>query len=317
MNFVLRIDKKVIAWLMAAVWLPAATLGQALPLQFGTATNNILDPRGFPLSTTNGNPPGSNGKAPTTAYQTALHLPIESPTREQFQSLISFGGVAPSVQPDLVLALNAQVSSLPNWLSDGTDLSRVPSLPSGSGWTGNFSSDTTGRSNYWVSQAGVITTALNNLGASFAADPVQRRLLQHAALYDFIANDNLVSPFASVASDSSMSTVASNPVLLSSYLHLIETPLELNGVRDPAVLNAALFQPYLITLSGIFKVLNPTQVSEGYALLGDDDVRIELIEEFKVVDKKELLKREAEYINSIQCVNKTFKNDKSRCGEFL
>ena len=269
MNFVLRIDKKVIAWLMAAVWLPAATLGQALPLQFGTATNNILDPRGFPLSTTNGNPPGSNGKAPTTAYQTALHLPIESPTREQFQSLISFGGVAPSVQPDLVLALNAQVSSLPNWLSDGTDLSRVPSLPSGSGWTGNFSSDTTGRSNYWVSQAGVITTALNNLGASFAADPVQRRLLQHAALYDFIANDNLVSPFASVASDSSMSTVASNPVLLSSYLHLIETPLELNGVRDPAVLNAALFQPYLITLSGIFKVLNPTQVSEGYALLGD------------------------------------------------
>ena len=55
----------------------------------------------------------------------------------------------------------------------------------------------------------------------------------------------------------------------------------------------------------------------SYALLGDDDVRIELIEEFKVVDKKELLKREAEYINSIQCVNKTFKNDKSRCGEFL
>ena len=55
----------------------------------------------------------------------------------------------------------------------------------------------------------------------------------------------------------------------------------------------------------------------SYALLGDDDVKIELVEQFNVIDKKELLKKEAEYINTISCVNKTFKNDKSRCGEFL
>ena len=96
MNLAFRLDKKAFVWLMAAALFTLTASGQTLPLQFGTAVYNSLDPRGFPLSTTNGNPPGSNGKAPTTAYQTALHLPIESPTREQFQSLISLGGVAPS-----------------------------------------------------------------------------------------------------------------------------------------------------------------------------------------------------------------------------
>ncbi len=269
MNIALRIDNKVFAWLMAAVLLPVAALGQALPLQFGTADLNALDPRGFPLSTTNGSPPGSNGKGPSTAYQTALHLPIESPSREQFQSLISVGGVAPSVQPDLVLALNRQAPGLPAWLSDGTDLSHVPSLPSGLGWTGNFISDAVSRTNYWVSQSAIITTALNNLGSAFAADPTQQRLLLHPALYDFIANDNLVSPFASIASDGPMSTVVSNPGLYASYQHLIATPLELNGVRDPVVLNAALYNPVYIVFSSFFNYLNATQLAEGNALLGD------------------------------------------------
>ena len=55
----------------------------------------------------------------------------------------------------------------------------------------------------------------------------------------------------------------------------------------------------------------------SHLLIGDDDVCIKMLEEFKVINKKELLKKEAEYINKIVCVNKTFKNDVKRCGEFL
>ena len=269
MNLALRLDKKVFAWLMAAAWLSLTASSQTLPLQFGTALFNQLDLRGFPLSTTNGNPPGSNGKAPTTAYQTALHLPIESPTREQFQSHISLGGVAPSVQPDLVVVLNAQVSGLPTWLSDNTDLSRVSALRLGDGWNRNLNSDPIGRTNYWVGQSGFLTTALNNLRAAFAVDPTLRRLLNHPAVYDFIADERRISPFAAVASDGAMSTVVSNPGLLNSYLHLMATPLELAGVRDPAVLNAALYFPARIVLPNFFPGLTQAQINEGLALLTD------------------------------------------------
>lgn len=107
MKIALRMNEKVFAWLIAAVCLPMSTLGQALPLQFGTTTFNQLSQQGFPLSTTRGNPAGSNGKAPTPAFQTALHLPIESPTDGQFQSLVSFGGLTPSSLPTGGTGVNA------------------------------------------------------------------------------------------------------------------------------------------------------------------------------------------------------------------
>lgn len=69
-------------------------MAQTLPLQFGSFQFNQLSVKGFPLSTVTNVPPGSNGKAPTTAYQTSLHLPVDPPTVGQFQSMIAFGGVA-------------------------------------------------------------------------------------------------------------------------------------------------------------------------------------------------------------------------------
>ena len=44
----------------------------------------------------------------------------------------------------------------------------------------------------------------------------------------------------------------------------------------------------------------------SYALLGDGDVKMELIENYKCDDMKELWEREAEIIQSCKCVNKTF-----------
>lgn len=264
-----RMSQKLVACLMAtALWIPNAA-AQTLPLQFGPTVYNKLNVQGFPLSTTNWTPPGSNGKAPSTDYQSALHLPIELPTPDQFQSVVALGGVAPSVQPDLIVSLKDQRGSLPSWLSDGTDLNLIASLPLGSGWTGDFASDTVARINYWKSQAAIINTALKNLGSIYSSNPGRLRLLQSPALNDLISNPGLVGPFASVASDASMSAIAGNAGWLGSYLNLISSADELNGVRDPVVRDAALNNPNLIVHSSNLPTLSPLQVGQGTVLLQD------------------------------------------------
>ena len=49
----------------------------------------------------------------------------------------------------------------------------------------------------------------------------------------------------------------------------------------------------------------------SFKLLDDEDVKIEKIETFRCNDLKDLWKREAEIIQQVNCVNKTFNEDKN------
>ena len=68
----------------------------ALPVQYrrlygGESWLNYQSVAGVPISTTAGNPPGSNGNQPVGNESTGINTP---PTEGQFQSLISHGAVA-------------------------------------------------------------------------------------------------------------------------------------------------------------------------------------------------------------------------------
>jgi hypothetical protein len=103
-------------------------------LQFGPTTFNKQSQAGVPISTTTGVPPGSNGKAPTSTFQSTNNLPLGTPTPEQFQSVFNFGALAvptlslrQNLNPGRSLFLNAAAIGLP---VDNTGAGRMTMLSS-------------------------------------------------------------------------------------------------------------------------------------------------------------------------------------------
>ena len=77
---------------------------------------NLQSPGGMPLSSTPGNPPGSNGRAPTPEQQRADGLTELAATPRQFQGQIVFGALAAprnhNLNPSLSYAANAAAANL-------------------------------------------------------------------------------------------------------------------------------------------------------------------------------------------------------------
>lgn len=70
--------------------------GAVLPLELhqDSTPYNLQSDRGVPLSPEVGNPPGSDGRAPTVEDQTLEGLTTTPPTAGQFQGLLAYGGTA-------------------------------------------------------------------------------------------------------------------------------------------------------------------------------------------------------------------------------
>ncbi|MDA7624800.1 hypothetical protein N8697_01380 [bacterium] len=104
--------RNILAWgvLIGTMLLPLGqALGQTLPLEIRQDYThyNYQSAAGVPLSSTTGNPAGSDGRAPTSSAQQSLSLTINPPTANQFGSLISWGAVA---APDNVTGLTSGIS---------------------------------------------------------------------------------------------------------------------------------------------------------------------------------------------------------------
>src|SRR5579859_4760092 len=73
---------------------------------------------GVPLSSTNGSPPGSDGRAPTVSQQLANGLTTAPPTPNQFQGFLCFGAVpvqgTTNVNSGANFAANAQNLNWPH-----------------------------------------------------------------------------------------------------------------------------------------------------------------------------------------------------------
>ncbi|MCP5526942.1 MAG: hypothetical protein H7A47_09065 [Verrucomicrobiales bacterium] len=74
---------------------------QTLPLQLDPQSGlvNSQSLAGYPLSETPGNPPGSDGRAPSVAQQSAAGLTTTQPTLGQFRSWVGFGALAAPLSP--------------------------------------------------------------------------------------------------------------------------------------------------------------------------------------------------------------------------
>ena len=82
----------VIGGLLAGPAAGAATLRLPLELRQDATPYNLQSPRGMPLSPTPGNPPGSDGRAPTRNDQLDDGLTTVPPTPGRFQNLLTWGG---------------------------------------------------------------------------------------------------------------------------------------------------------------------------------------------------------------------------------
>ncbi|MCI0541920.1 MAG: hypothetical protein L0Z50_42535, partial [Verrucomicrobiales bacterium] len=92
---------------------------QFLPLEIpqDATRYNLQSTNGVPISSTRGQPPGSDGRAPTAQQQQAAGLTTAPATAMQFQNLLSFGALAAPRSSNLVanlsLAENAENLDLP------------------------------------------------------------------------------------------------------------------------------------------------------------------------------------------------------------
>lgn len=109
---------RILALMLAT--LGVASLPAAVPsfveLSHVKSTPNISSGRGVPLSTTAGNPVGSDGRAPTSAAQAADGLSTLPPSSGQFQSVYGIGGGAPAMtnwNPALPIRANMVNSDVP------------------------------------------------------------------------------------------------------------------------------------------------------------------------------------------------------------
>ena len=88
------------AVLLSASFFAAELLAQlpALPLEIRqhVTTYNLQSERGVPLSATEDDPPGSDGRAPTQAQQAADGLTLNPPSVGLFRGMVVFGGFSRS-----------------------------------------------------------------------------------------------------------------------------------------------------------------------------------------------------------------------------
>ncbi len=84
-------------------------LAQTLPLEIRQdyTQYNYQSAAGVPLSSTSGNPAGSDGRAPVASAQQTANLTINPPTANQFGGLISWGAVA---APETMSGLTSGIS---------------------------------------------------------------------------------------------------------------------------------------------------------------------------------------------------------------
>ena len=111
------------AVLLSASFFAAELLAQlpALPLEIRqhVTTYNLQSERGVPLSATEDDPPGSDGRAPTQAQQAADGLTLNPPSVGLFRGMVVFGGLAAPRTPqnldetDQIGAENAVNINLP------------------------------------------------------------------------------------------------------------------------------------------------------------------------------------------------------------
>src|ERR1041385_9050107 len=118
---------RVAALILAGIALFSAGRAQTfLEIRQEETLYNLRSIRGVPISQTAGNPPGSDGRQPTLAQQTAAGLTVNPPTTNQFRSVISFGGLAAPDQakvgfldPSKTLVGNAATIGLPTGSGGG------------------------------------------------------------------------------------------------------------------------------------------------------------------------------------------------------